>query len=220
MLPRVQILAAPSHRPSSSRIGRSWSTTRTVLARQAATQRDTPDGTPIRHGSLRNDAVRLKGHVLPRNLNRPRSARNRAAFSFWLTLIGFTQTRPAASLTSAPHQAMENLQRDRRSQVGKSFEHARDIGEIFLTLAAQARHVLHSPDLSRQNIFDRCDRDSQSQDVSESGPIDERVVSRIELNLNAKVRIHPRQVEVVREARTLELAFEHKRNVSWHFPDR
>jgi hypothetical protein len=24
----------------------------------------------------------------------------------------------------------------------------------------------------------------------------------------------------VREARTLELAFEHKRNVSWHFPDR
>ena len=69
----------------------------------------------------------------------------------------------------------------------KDFEQPCDIGEVFLPLAAAARFVRHRPDLSLKDIFNPGHRKRDSENLTRGRALDERLVSRIRLNLHPEI---------------------------------
>src|SRR5262245_26792951 len=108
-------------------------------------------------------------------------------------------TAVAARPGTESDQLGQNRGRDLAPQPGVGLDEASDICEILLAHAGAPLRVRHRPELPLEKIFDRRDRQVQTEYFSRLGTTDEVRVPRVGLDLDAKVRARLGDVEAMRE---------------------
>jgi hypothetical protein len=109
-------------------------------------------------------------------------------------------SRFLTAAASHSHEAREDVRRDSGAEPGIALQHSCDVGEVLLSLTCAPTLILYRPDLSLEDVVDRSDGHIEGQDPASRRAIDERCVSRVELDSNAKALVLVGHVEAVRKA--------------------